>query len=57
MGAGPAPAAAPSAGVLPADVIETICGVVRAAGAAPLRPGSPGWAPELDPDGNGLACE
>lgn len=33
------------------------CSEARAAGAAPLREGDPGWAPRLDRDGNGIACE
>lgn len=33
------------------------CGAARAAGAAPLHRGSPGYRPELDPDGDGTACE
>ena len=33
------------------------CDAVRAAGAAPLYIGSPGYAPKLDRDGDGVACE
>lgn len=33
------------------------CDAVRAAGAAPLYMGSPGYAPKLDRDGDGVACE
>ena len=33
------------------------CAAVRAAGAAPLYIGSPGYAPKLDRDGDGVACE
>lgn len=33
------------------------CTAVRAAGAAPLYIGSPGYAPKLDRDGDGVACE
>ncbi|WP_288402911.1 excalibur calcium-binding domain-containing protein [uncultured Deinococcus sp.] len=33
------------------------CAAVRAAGAAPLRRGDPGYRAELDGDGDGLACE
>lgn len=32
------------------------CEAVRDAGAAPIRPGDPGWNPELDADGDGQAC-
>lgn len=33
------------------------CGAVRAAGAAPIRRGQPGYARHLDRDGDGIACE
>ncbi|QIG55375.1 thermonuclease family protein [Altererythrobacter sp. BO-6] len=33
------------------------CAAARAAGAAPLRRGSPGYRPQLDADGDGIACE
>ena len=33
------------------------CTEVRAAGAAPLRAGEPGYARHLDRDGDGVACE
>jgi hypothetical protein len=33
------------------------CAAARAAGAAPLRWGQPGYAPHLDADGDGIACE
>ena len=33
------------------------CDQVRAAGKAPLHAGEPGYRPELDPDGDGIACE
>jgi cell division protein FtsB len=33
------------------------CDAVRAAGAAPLHRGDPGYAPKLDRDGDGIACE
>jgi hypothetical protein len=33
------------------------CTEARAAGAAPLRIGEPGYAPHLDRDGDGIACE
>jgi hypothetical protein len=33
------------------------CTAVRAAGAAPLRRGEPGYRAELDRDGDGVACE
>ncbi|MGY1670172.1 HNH endonuclease family protein [Geodermatophilus sp. SYSU D00710] len=33
------------------------CAAVRAAGAAPIRTGDPGWNPDLDGDGDGVGCE
>jgi micrococcal nuclease len=33
------------------------CAAARAAGAAPLRRGEPGYGPHLDRDGDGIACE
>lgn len=33
------------------------CGAARAAGVAPLHKGDPGYAPHLDRDGDGVACE
>ncbi len=33
------------------------CGEVRAAGAAPVRRGDPGYGPHLDRDGDGVGCE
>lgn len=33
------------------------CNAVRAAGAAPLHAGEPGYRPEMDGDGDGIACE
>lgn len=33
------------------------CAEARAAGAAPVRRGEPGYAPHLDRDGDGIACE
>ncbi|NEM05036.1 GmrSD restriction endonuclease domain-containing protein [Geodermatophilus normandii] len=33
------------------------CAAVRAAGAAPIREGDPGWNPALDGDGDGDGCE
>ncbi|MGW4354571.1 excalibur calcium-binding domain-containing protein [Nocardia sp. NPDC004582] len=32
------------------------CDQARAAGAAPLFRGQPGYSPHLDPDGTGMAC-
>ena len=33
------------------------CSAARAAGAAPIRVGQPGYRPELDTDRDGIACE
>ena len=33
------------------------CADARAAGAAPIHEGEPGYAPHLDRDGDGVACE
>ena len=33
------------------------CSEARAAGAAPIRRGEPGYAPHLDRDNDGIACE
>jgi hypothetical protein len=38
-------------------VFYATCAQARAAGAAPLRAGQPGYRIELDRDGDGLACE
>ena len=32
------------------------CSAVKAAGAAPIRPGDPGWDPKFDGDGDGVGC-
>ncbi len=47
------PAAAPGGG----SVRYPNCAAVRAAGAAPLHRGDPGYRPALDGDGDGSACE
>jgi hypothetical protein len=33
------------------------CSEARAAGAAPVRRGDPGYSPRLDRDGDGVGCE
>lgn len=33
------------------------CSAARAAGAAPVRRGNPGYGPHLDRDGDGIGCE
>ena len=49
-----APAAA--AAIQP-EVHYRNCKEVKAAGAAPIRPGDPGWDPKFDRDGDGIGCE
>jgi hypothetical protein len=41
----------------PVDVYHASCDAVRAAGAAPLYRGQPGYRCGLDRDGDGVACE
>lgn len=41
----------------PADVHYANCSEVKAAGAAPIRRGDPGYSSKLDRDGDGIACE
>lgn len=50
----PPPAAEPDA---PSNVSYENCDAVRAAGAAPLLAGQPGYSSKLDRDGDGVACE
>ncbi|QQC48450.1 excalibur calcium-binding domain-containing protein [Corynebacterium bovis] len=52
----PAPAPAPEAAPDPVAYYDN-CAAVRAAGAAPLYAGQPGYSPDLDRDGDGVACE
>ncbi|MFF7891515.1 excalibur calcium-binding domain-containing protein [Streptomyces sp. NPDC007907] len=40
-----------------ADVYYENCDEARAAGAAPVFAGDPGYGPHLDRDGDGVACE
>jgi colicin import membrane protein len=40
-----------------ADVYYPNCSAVRAAGAAPILVGQPGYSRKLDRDGDGVACE
>lgn len=51
-----AAAAAPVVDAL-ATVIYANCDAVRAAGAAPIHVGDPGYAKKLDRDGDGIGCE
>lgn len=43
--------------VVPGDLYFSKCADARAAGAAPLYVGQPGYRPGLDGDGDGVACE
>jgi hypothetical protein len=53
------PAAVPAAPAPPAAVSTNFknCDAVRAAGAAPVRRGDPGYGSHLDRDGDGVGCE
>lgn len=59
--AAPAPPAAvpaPPVYLAPApEVFYANCTAVKAAGAAPIRAGQPGYSTKLDRDGDGVACE
>ncbi|WP_345800310.1 DUF1524 domain-containing protein [Microbacterium sp. AZCO] len=50
----PAPAPAPAA---PTATFYQNCDAVRAAGAAPIHVGDPGYSRKLDRDGDGTGCE
>ncbi|MEB0268009.1 excalibur calcium-binding domain-containing protein, partial [Cryobacterium sp. 10I5] len=39
------------------DVYYENCTAVRAAGAAPIHPGDPGWQSKFDRDKDGVGCE
>ncbi|GAA4695793.1 excalibur calcium-binding domain-containing protein [Phytohabitans rumicis] len=58
-GGDPAPRTTPAAP--PSEAVTTVsyknCGQARKAGAAPLYASDPGYAPALDKDGDGVACE
>ncbi|TDL32338.1 excalibur calcium-binding domain-containing protein [Arthrobacter nitrophenolicus] len=55
----PAPAPAPAAPVAPAPaaVYYENCTAARAAGAAPVYAGTPGYGKHLDRDGDGIGCD
>jgi excalibur calcium-binding domain-containing protein len=53
----PPPVTTTEADPPPDDVYYANCDAVRAAGAAPLYRGQPGYRPKLDRDGDGVACE
>jgi hypothetical protein len=44
-------------GIAQRSVYYPYCDAARAAGAAPILAGQPGYRPELDRDGDGIACE
>lgn len=48
---------APEAGSGDGEVYYENCAAARAAGAAPLHRGEPGYRPGMDGDGDGVACE
>lgn len=54
--AAPAPAPAPVAPA-PAAVYYANCTAARAAGAAPVYAGTPGYGKHLDRDGDGIGCD
>lgn len=45
------------ASALSSAVYYPSCAAARAAGAAPVRVGSPGYSRRLDRDGDGVGCE
>jgi putative cell wall-binding protein len=53
----PAPVPDATEPLPPTDVYYANCDAVRAAGAAPLYAGEPGYRAGLDRDGDGVACE
>ncbi|WP_138731929.1 GmrSD restriction endonuclease domain-containing protein [Modestobacter excelsi] len=53
----PVPTQAPAQRPTPAPAGYPDCAAVRAAGAAPLHRGAPGWSDSMDGDGDGVACE
>ncbi|KFF58945.1 calcium-binding protein [Cryobacterium sp. MLB-32] len=51
------PAPAPAPVPAPVDVYYANCDAVRAAGAAPLAAGAPGFQTKFDRDGDGFGCD
>jgi len=43
--------------LMQSSVYYANCSEARAAGAAPLKRGEPGYRPKMDRDGDGIACE
>ena len=54
---GPPPAGLAPPQAAPADRPFRNCDEARAAGAAPVRRGDPGYGPHLDRDNDGIGCE
>lgn len=57
VGSTDAPATPPPSGSGGGDVYYANCSAARAAGAAPIRSGQPGYRSGLDGDKDGVACE
>jgi hypothetical protein len=55
--AAPAASEAAQAAPAPAAAYYANCAAVRAAGAAPIHAGQPGYSGKLDRDGDGVGCE
>jgi hypothetical protein len=53
----PAAARVSAQGVVPTGGAFRNCTAARAAGAAPVRRGDPGYGSHLDRDGDGVGCE
>ncbi|WKG13493.1 excalibur calcium-binding domain-containing protein [Nocardia sp. PE-7] len=53
----PTPRAGATAPQTPASAYYKNCEAARAAGAAPIHIGEPGYRPELDRNKDGVACE
>ena len=53
----PAPAPAPAPVPAPAAPVYANCDAVRAAGAAPIHPGDPGFEQKFDRDKDGVGCD
>ncbi|MBT2452022.1 excalibur calcium-binding domain-containing protein [Streptomyces sp. ISL-43] len=53
----PAPASSPTPAPGPKDVSYKNCAEAKAAGAAPIRRGQPGYGKHLDRDNDGIACD
>ncbi|MGW0557552.1 excalibur calcium-binding domain-containing protein [Streptomyces sp. NPDC002926] len=53
----PTPAKAKAKAPAPPKAYYANCDAARAAGAAPVHEGDPGYAPHLDRDGDGVGCE